>query len=86
MNNLGMIRVAAASPILNVGNTEFNSDEILRCAEEAYDKGAGIIVFPALCLTGASCGDLFFQDSLYKNQLLAINKIALCCISAGHLP
>ena len=70
MNNLGMMRVAAASPILKVGNTEFNSNEILRCAEEAYGKGAGIIVFPALCLTGASCGDLFFQDSLYKNQLL----------------
>ena len=83
MNNLGMMRVAAASPILKVGNTEFNSNEILRCAEEAYGKGAGIIVFPALCLTGASCGDLFFQDSLYKNQLLAINKIALATKKMG---
>jgi NAD+ synthase (glutamine-hydrolysing) len=83
MDSLGMIRVAAVSPILKVGNTEFNSDEILRCAGEAYDKGAGIIVFPALCLTGASCGDLFFQDSLYKNQLGAINKIALTTKKMG---
>ena len=83
MDNLGMIRVAAASPMLKVANTEFNSDEILRCAEEAYEKEAGIIVFPALCLTGASCGDLFFQDSLYKNQLTAINKIALATKKMG---
>ncbi len=77
MTNLGMIRTAAVSPMLKVGNTQFNSDEILRCAEEAYKEGAGIIVFPALCLTGASCGDLFFQDALYKGQLEALNKIAL---------
>ena len=62
MTKLGMIRVAAVSPELRIGNTDFNSDEILRYAEEAYDKGAGIIVFPSLCLTGATCGDLFFQD------------------------
>ncbi len=77
MTNLGMIRVAAVSPTLKIGNTEFNSDEILRCAEAAYQKGAGIIVFPSLCLTGATCGDLFFQDVLYENQLTALNKIAL---------
>jgi NAD+ synthase (glutamine-hydrolysing) len=77
MRNLGMIRVAAVSPTLKIGNTEFNSDEILRCAEAAYREGAGIIVFPSLCITGATCGDLFFQDILYENQLTALNKIAL---------
>ncbi|HAF60079.1 MAG TPA: NAD(+) synthase [Clostridiales bacterium UBA9856] len=77
MTKLGMIRVAAVSPELRIGNTDFNSDEILRYAEEAYDKGAGIIVFPSLCLTGATCGDLFFQDILYENQMAALNKIAL---------
>ena len=75
--NIGMIRVAAASPVLKVGNPEFNSGEILSCAEKAYAQGAGIIVFPELCLTGASCGDLFFQDVLYKSQKDALNEIAL---------
>ncbi len=83
MTKIGMIRAAAAAPALKVANTEFNSDEILRCAEEAYREGAGIIVFPALCLTGASCGDLFFQDTLYNNQLEALNKIALATKKIG---
>ncbi len=75
--NIGMIRVAAASPVLKVGNPEFNSGEILSCTEKAYAQGAGIIVFPELCLTGASCGDLFFQDVLYKSQKNVLNEIAL---------
>ena len=28
------------------------------------DLGAKVIVFPELCVTGATCGDLFFQDTL----------------------
>lgn len=75
MTNLGMIRIAAVSPELKIGNTEYNGEEILRCINEACQAKPGIIIFPALCITGASCGDLFFQDILYENQIMAINKI-----------
>lgn len=77
MSDLGMIRVATISPVMRVGNPVFNSNEILDCIEKAYKEKAAIIVFPSLCLTGASCGDLFFQDALYKSQMEALNKIAL---------
>lgn len=77
MINTGMIRAAAISPKLKVGNTLYNSQEILGCIEEAQSHNAGLMVFPALCLTGASCGDLFSHDLLYDEQLRSLNEIAL---------
>ncbi|GAB1476004.1 NAD(+) synthase [Bacillota bacterium] len=77
MKKSGMIRVAAISPKVKVGNTEYNSQEILRCIEEAHSQNAGLMVFPALCLTGVSCGDLFSHDLLYDSQLRSLNEIAL---------
>lgn len=69
MAKLGMIRVAAASPEIRIANPDYNGKEIIRCIEEARSSGAGLVVFPALCLTGATCGDLFYQDNLYDSQL-----------------
>ena len=77
MSQLGLIGAAGVSPVLKVGNTKFNAKEIIRCAEASYAQGAGIIVFPELCLTGATCGDLFFQDSLYQGQLAALKEILI---------
>ena len=75
MSQLGLIGAAAISPVLKVGNTALNAQEIIRCAQIADSQEAGIAVFPELCLTGATCGDLFFQDSLYKAQLAALKKV-----------
>ena len=37
----------------------YNAGEICKGLKEAYAKGAKIIVFPELCITGYTCGDLF---------------------------
>ena len=45
--------------------------------DEAQEKGAKILVFPELCITGYTCGDLFYQELLLreaKKELLAIAK------------
>ncbi|MBO4991665.1 MAG: NAD(+) synthase [Firmicutes bacterium] len=76
MNKLGMIRVAAAAPRLKVGNPKYNVEEMLRCAEEARDKGASIILFPELAITGATCGDLFHQEFLYEKNLEGLKVLA----------
>jgi len=76
LNTLGMVKVAAVSPKLRLANTEYNTDEILSCINTANAGGAGIILFPELCITGYSCGDLFYQDFLYKNTLAGLKKIA----------
>ena len=60
----GLVRVAAAVPHLHLGNVEKNVQEHLHKLAEAREKQAALVVFPQLSLTGASCGDLFYQKPL----------------------
>jgi len=75
MSNLGFIRIAAATPTLKPANTEYNIQQILECLEAADESGCGVVVFPELCVTGSTCGDLFYQDFLYKKSLDGLQKI-----------
>ncbi|QOX64279.1 NAD(+) synthase [Anoxybacterium hadale] len=76
MKNLGLVRAAAVTPVLKVANPEFNTEEIIRCMYEANSNGAGIILFPELCLSAYTCGDLFYQDLLYNKNLEGLRQIA----------
>ena len=57
------IRVASAVPKVSVGNTDFNTEEIIKKYIQADREGADIVVFPELCITGYTCGDLFLQSA-----------------------
>ena len=73
----GFIKVAALTPKVTVADTQANRKEICRLMDEAEAKGAKILVFPELCITGYTCGDLFYQQVLLreaKKDLLAIAK------------
>ena len=74
----GFIRAAALTPKIRVADTVYNAEQIMQGIDEAVEKGARLIVFPELCITGYTCQDLFLQD-----ELLAGAKEALCRI-AGH--
>lgn len=77
MKNFGFVKVAAAVPLIEVGNPVYNCEQIANLAREASDKGASLVVFPMLAITGASCGDLFWNQTLLKNaneQLLLLAK------------
>jgi NAD+ synthase (glutamine-hydrolysing) len=62
-----MIRVAAVSPALKVADVAFNLEAIEEATLQAADQGAHLVVFPELALTGYSCGDLFYQQSLLES-------------------
>ncbi|NUM41960.1 MAG: NAD(+) synthase, partial [Leptospiraceae bacterium] len=62
--NFGFFKVACAIPELKIADVYFNSKEIVRLSKEISKKGARLIVFPELSLTGYSCGDLFYQSHL----------------------
>ncbi|MBE0575358.1 MAG: NAD(+) synthase [Desulfuromonadales bacterium] len=66
LRDLGMIRVAAVSPALKVADVAFNLAAIEEATLLAADQGAQLVVFPELALTGYSCGDLFYQQSLLE--------------------
>lgn len=73
--NMGLVRVAAAVPRVRVANPAANAREIAECIHEAAARGAGFILFPELCLTGATAGDLLFQTRLYEGQLEALSAL-----------
>ena len=59
-----VLKVAAVTPRVWLANPGRNVEEIVRSANEAAAEGADIIVFPEMCLTGATCGDLLKQPLL----------------------
>lgn len=72
----GFIKCAAATPAVKVGDTEYNRQQIVMQINAAAKRGAKVIVFPELCITAYTCGDLFLQDTLVKNALDAVFDIA----------
>ncbi len=75
--NQGFIRAAAATPKIRVADPEYNAGQITDLTRQAAAAQAKIIVFPELCLTGYTCGDLFLQTPLLlkaREQLSAILK------------
>ena len=71
----GFIKVAAVTPKIRVADPVYNGAIICEEMEKVYAKGAKIIVFPELCLTGYTCGDLFLQQLLLEKaeeQLLTV--------------
>jgi NAD+ synthetase len=58
------IKVAAAIPQVKVADCIFNMSRIKALIADAEKKKVDIVVFPELCITGYTCGDLFLQDTL----------------------
>ena len=73
----GFLKVAAVTPKIKVADPIYNARVICDKLNEAYEHGAKIIVFPELCLTGYTCGDLFLHEILLeeaKKQLVKITE------------
>lgn len=71
----GYIRVAAATPDVKVADPEFNREKICELIKEAIRNHVKIIVFPELCLTSYTCGDLFGQDALLHKAKKELKEI-----------
>lgn len=71
----GFFRVAAATPKIKVADPVYNCEEICKLIEDGEKHGAGIMVFPELCLTAYTCGDLFSQFPLLKKAKAELRKI-----------
>lgn len=72
----GFIKVAAVTLQMKLADTVYNADRIMEIMEETEKKGAKVVAFPQLCLTGATCGDLFFQEALLNSVKEQIVRIA----------
>lgn len=63
---LGFVKVASAVPSVKVADCRFNVEQIAEMTKEADSNNVEIIVFPELCITGYTCGDLFGQSLLLE--------------------
>ncbi len=72
----GFIKVAAGSPRIAVADVEANAAQIRALIQRADAAAANLLVLPELCLTGYTCGDLF-----YSELLLEAARDALCSIA-----
>ena len=81
----GFIRACAATPDIRVADTAYNADSILSDMEKAKAAGVELLVFPELCVTGYTCGDLFGQDVLLDGAEEALLKIAAGTAGADML-
>lgn len=72
----GFYRIASVCPALKVADTDFNTEEIIRCGHLAKNEGTAVAVFPELCITGYTCGDLFHQELLLQKSVASLLKIA----------
>lgn len=64
--NYGFVKTAAAVPGVKVADCAYNAGEIKILLLEAARRKVSAAVFPELCLTGYSCGDLFLQPQLLR--------------------
>lgn len=71
----GYIRVGAGSFNTTIANVTKNTAAILPIIDAANTKQAKVIVFPELCLTGYTCQDLFFQNTLLEETKIGLQKI-----------
>ena len=71
----GFIKTAAITPKIRVADPEYNAREIIGLMQEAAENGAKIIVFPELCITGYTCGDLFLQETLLESAREQLYRI-----------
>ena len=72
--NNGIIEVATLTPMsIQIGNPSYNVDRMLELIHKVNDKNrigerqTRVIVFPELCITGYTCGDLFNHSTLIHN-------------------
>lgn len=74
-NKFNYIRVAAATPKLKIGDIDYNIKELLKLAVKADDQNVQLLVFPELCITGYTLGDLFHQQLVLDKSKKALQSI-----------
>ena len=72
----GFVKVCAATPEIRLSDILFNAEQICGLMRKAAESGAAVTVFPELCVTGYSCGDLFWQTTLLQGAREALGQIA----------
>ena len=82
---LDYIRIACAVPAVKVGDVKKNTENICAYMAKAEEAGADLVVFPELSMTGYTCGDLFYQETLHTAVEAGLKQILACSENCPEL-
>ena len=68
----GFVKAVCAVPSLRVADCIGNTKQIAGLMKKAEEHGAHLLLFPELCITGYTCGDLFHQDALLQSAVRSL--------------
>lgn len=71
----GFVRIGTGIPRVTVADPIKNAEEIRTLIRQAEEAKVDILVLPELCLTGYTCGDLFFQPTLLAEAEAALERL-----------
>ena len=71
----GFISVACGTPKLHLADCNYHAEQIFAMMRAAEKAGVKVLVLPELCLTGYTCGDLFYQDTLLSGAEAALSTV-----------
>ena len=71
----GFISVACGTPKLRLADCHYNAEQTFTMMRQAEKAGAKVLVLPELGLTGYTCGDLFYQDTLLRASEEALSTV-----------
>ena len=76
LSRFGFMRLGVVTPELRVADVAFNTEQILAAVETASAGNCRFLLFPELCITAYTCGDLFFQSLLVEQAREALRRLA----------
>jgi len=71
----GFARLAVATPLVRVGDPQYNLGATLGLMREAAREKAVLVVFPELGLSAYTCDDLFHQQALVESAEDALSEL-----------
>ncbi len=71
----GFYRIAASVPKVEIANPNKNIEEIINILKQEDKNESSIVLFPELCITGYTAGDLFLNQNLLDSQNKALKKL-----------
>ena len=71
----GFISVACGTPKLRLADCHYNAEQTFTMMRQAEKAGAKVLVLPELGLTGYSCGDLFYQETLLRGARESLSTV-----------
>lgn len=83
--SLGFVKVGAYTINTRVASVTENSSEVIRAITKAHLKGVNVLAFNGLTLSSATCGDLYYQQSLLENCEIELLNIVNSTINKNML-